>query len=148
MTVFRIHVGNGAEIQPRSLTEYRTRRESGNIVHPILGKPYPDITLRPAAARSGSIEMRLPVEASGWGRRGTWAEECLARGEVCSIINTLTSSLKNEVWMFFVVTGDISKELDPTKTEWVVKFDFQEIEPPARVYSTQPGMDPLPEDAA
>jgi hypothetical protein len=94
--------------------------------------------------------MRIPVDAAGWGRMGSWAEDCLARGEVCSILNTLDNDngLKGELWMFFVVTGDIGKELDSTRTEWVMTFDFQEIETPDRVYITSPGMAPLPEEAA
>lgn len=147
---FRIHVGEGYEFQPRTITQYKTRRSSGNIVHPILGRKFPDVTLRPGGARTGTIEMRLPIDATGWGRLGSWAEDLLTRGEVCSVLNTLDSThgLKTELWMFFVVVGDIGKELDSTRTEWVMTFDFQEIESPGRVYITSPGMDPLPEDAA
>jgi hypothetical protein len=146
---FRIHVGDGYEFQPRTITQYKTRRSSGNIVHPILGRKFPDVTLRPGGARTGTIELRVPVDAEGWGRKGSWAEDLLTRGEVCSITNTLPRfGLGDEVTMFFVVTGDIGKELDSTRTEWVMTFDFQEIETPDRVYITSPGMDPLPEDAA
>ena len=55
----------GAQTVTAEASTIRTRlsRPSRNIVHPVLGREDPDVTLRPAGVRAGVLELRVATLA-------------------------------------------------------------------------------------
>lgn len=126
-TMTEVHVGidkyhsSPRRIEPVLFTGYESTRQSGTIIHPVLGSSTPDVTLRPAQRRSGEFEMLFDSEHAA-----AAAESLLARGELCSV----RSQERDSVEMIFVVTGRIARTLDDeTRDMWIVRFGFQELDP-------------------
>lgn len=116
--------GGATTINPDLVLGYESQREPGSIAHPILGSSNPDVTLRPAQMRSGSLALGFltataEVDSSA-------AETNLGTAAVF----TLTESDRSTVGMRFVVTGPIRRTLDPeTRAAWSVAFDYTEVAP-------------------
>jgi hypothetical protein len=113
---------------PTQVLGYASSRQSRNIVHDILGRESPDITLRPASLRTGTLEMGFTSEADAKD-----AEDRHAVGGVFAIISTERASVE----MSYVTAGAIGRELeDSTRDAWVVRVDYQETTDAA-------GVDPI-----
>lgn len=110
----------GGTIQPLAVTTYLTSREAGTIVHPILGRSNPDVTLRPAMPRTGTLTLAFTDEADAKD-----AEDVHAAGGVFS----LTSDTLTTIDMTYVPNGRIERELVAGLTHWLVRIDFQEVAP-------------------
>lgn len=108
-------------ITPVLVLGYESEREPGNIIHPILGRANPDVTLRPAGLRTGELQLFFPDETEA-----AAAEDALAAAGVCE----LTTSDRASVNMTFVVEGRLARALDPeTRDHWTVTVGFQEVTP-------------------
>lgn len=106
-------------ITPTLVEGYEVTRTSQNVVHTILGKPDPDVSLRPAGMRSGTLELLFNTEADAW-----TAHDALCSGEVCALASTDLGGID----MAFVVTEDATITLDDdTRKVWHVEFGFQEV---------------------
>jgi len=103
-------------IKPLSAPGYESTRPSRNIVHPILGRRVPDITLRPAGVRTGTLRLIFPDDIES-----AVAEEALAAGG--EFVLTHTDSIT--VDMLFIVDGDIQRRQDDSGA-WEITFRFQE----------------------
>jgi len=110
----------GGTITPLAVTTYLTSREAGTIIHPILGRSNPDVTLRPAMTRTGTLVLAFTAEADA-----KEAEDAHAAGGVFS----LTSDSLTTIEMYYVANGRIERELADGSTHWIVRVDFQEIAP-------------------
>lgn len=116
--------GGATSITPDVVLGYESAREAGSIAHPILGSSSPDVTLRPAQMRSGSLTLGFlqataEVDSSA-------AESNLA----AAVAFTLTESTRPTAGMRFVVTGPIRRTLSTeTRATWTVSFDYTEIAP-------------------
>lgn len=107
-------------INPIAVEGYEVTRASQNVVHPIPGKPDPDVSLRPAALRSGTITVLFEDEEDAW-----IAHQALSLGEVCTFETTTRIGLD----MSFVTVDNIDISLDPTTAAaWRVTFGFQEVD--------------------
>lgn len=51
------------EVTPILVDGYEATREPGNVVHDIINKTYPDVTLRAPGARRGSLRLLFATEA-------------------------------------------------------------------------------------
>lgn len=113
-------ISNGTTaLTPQLVDGYEAARESGNLVHSIIGSTEPAITLRPANMRSG--ELRIVVGSDR--ALALQFEALLAGGTVCALADTDV-----DVAMSFVVTDSISTELDDeTRAVWIVVCGFQEV---------------------
>jgi len=104
---------------PELVTAWETSQASRNVLHTIIGKSDPDVTLKPSSTRSGTLEM-LFLSASA----ANTARGILATGTIFTIS-------ESETWLNglqFVLSGSISGALeDETRKLWIVTVDFTEV---------------------
>lgn len=121
-----IITSGAAVIAPTIILGYESSRETRTVVHPILGRPAPDATLRPAGLRTGRLEL---------GFTAATAEADSAAAETilsAAATFTLVSADRTTAQMAFVLPegGRLSRALDDsTRNAWVVSFDWTEITP-------------------
>lgn len=109
-------------IAPTVIDGFRSERESRNVVHPILGRDEPDVTLRPSNLRTGTLTLGFEGPTSE--ARSKAAEDMLA----ASGVFTLASTERATAEMSFIIQGTPSRELeDETRDAWIVTLDFQEV---------------------
>lgn len=111
--------GTETVIKPRSAPGYESRRESQNIVHQVLGRPDPDITLRPATVRVGTLSLVFDDDLSS-----AVAESAFAAGGEFVLHHGSSVTID----MLFVVTGGIRRRRERAGY-WVVELEFQETTP-------------------
>lgn len=106
---------------PEMITTWGVSQDSRNVVHTIIGRTDPDITLKPSATRTGTLEMLFTSASSAETARGI-----LANGTVFTISDS-------ETWLNgfdFVMSGSISTSLeDSTRNVWIITADFAEVIP-------------------
>lgn len=101
-----------------SMAAWDASAETRSIVHPILGRSDPDITLRPTGLRRGEFTL---VFATGAAAAAAWT--VLSDPQPL----TLSNSGVIEVAMQFVVAGgDLSHALSSAGV-WSLRVPFQEI---------------------
>lgn len=114
-----------ATIEPTLIIGYTAARTSANLVHDILGKPSPDVTLRPAQLRTGTLTLGFDSPTSETDSKT--AADLLATYEG---VFSLLSADRTTVDMTFVVSegGRIARDLeDETRAAWIVTADYQEV---------------------
>lgn len=132
-------------IVPTLVIGYEAARASRNIVHDILGSETPDVTYRPAKARSGRMRLLFATAVtSGYDWIDGYYVEVIAgsdpEADSLAAVNVLatyagpmqfTAAGRDTLAMTFVVgEGDITRTLDATtRRTWVVEFDYQEVAP-------------------
>jgi hypothetical protein len=110
-----------ATVTPELVTGYETRQSARNVIHEIVGRGDPDVTLRPARSRSGRLRCLFLDAADADGARYD-----LAQADVWALADTDLP----EIDMSFVLTGETAVRLDPdTLLRWVVEFDYREVLP-------------------
>lgn len=107
---------------PEVVNGYEASRPVETIVHKIIGRPDPDITLRPAGLRSGTLTLVFATGAAA-----ASAEAALLFPQVL----TLSDPDVPEVGMSFIVgpEGQASTstlDLDTQKV-WLLELPFQEV---------------------
>lgn len=112
----------GGTITPEVVEGFSASRSARSIVHNIMGRTDPDITLRPAGLRKGTLTLVFAT-----GALAQAAEAILAVPQIFA----LSDADVPEVNMQFVVAdGDIRTTLDlETQTAWLVEVPYQEITP-------------------
>lgn len=109
-------------ITPTLLLGYQAARQAQTIVHPILGRADPDVTLRPATLRTGTLGMGFSGVGSAAASKA--AEDLLATAALFTLSDTDLPS----IGMKFAVTGNITRELeDETRSAWLVSVDYTEV---------------------
>lgn len=109
-------------IEPQIVLNITSDQTSGNIVHPILGRANPDVTIRPAGLRTGSIEMGFAGDTAEADSEA--ARSLHATGGVFVV----TSDDRSTLEMFYIVSGRIVRELeDGSRDAWIVRVDYQEV---------------------
>lgn len=106
---------------PELVTAWAVSQESRNVVHAIIGRTDPDVTLKPASSRTGTLEMLFTSATLAETARGI-----LANGTIFTISDS-------ETWLDgfnFVMSGNISTALeDETRNLWILTADFTEVIP-------------------
>lgn len=117
-----ITVGD-ATIAPQQVMSISSEQASGTIIHPILGRSYPDVTIRPAAMRTGTIEM-------GFYGPNSEADSATARALIATGgVFTIASEERATLSMTCVASGRIALQLeDTTRDAWVLSVDYQEVQ--------------------
>lgn len=109
-------------ITPELIDGYEAKREARTIVHPILNRSNPDITLRAPSLRSGEFRCLFPVQA-----------DAVAAFAVLSIPQVLTlndADVPAVAMSFVVAEGDLTIALDDeTRDVWWVTVPFVEVTP-------------------
>jgi hypothetical protein len=101
-----------------SILGWSDDRESGNVMHDIIGRSDPDVTLHPARARSGSFQALCTDMVAGWALR-----ELLAGAAVLHLVNT---DLPDTDMDFVLVTANIELD-DVTLIRAVVTVEFRQV---------------------
>lgn len=111
-------------ITPTQVLRVDGMQMAGNKVHPIIGRADPDVTLRPAGTRTGTLEL---------GFHGLTSEadsKAAADAHALGGVFTLTTDDRVTLTMFYVVRdgGQIARTLEPeSRDAWLVTVDFQEV---------------------
>lgn len=111
-------------IAPTQVNEITSERDSGVLVHEVLGRPVPDVTLRPASSRKGTLEMLFA---------GVGAEDASAAAEDAHTVPgmfTIASDERPTLSFSYVPVGRITRVLDAqTRDVWLVRVEYREITP-------------------
>jgi hypothetical protein len=108
-------------ITPELVLGYETTQASRNIVHEVLGRPDPDVTLAPAGTRSGTLSLFFLTEAD--------AEAARVLHTAASTF-TLTDADRPAMGMVYVTAGAITVTLDDqTRERWTVAVEYREVLP-------------------
>ena len=109
-------------ITPLLVLGWSAARRSHSLVHPVLGRTDPDVTLRPAGMRTGTLTMLFANAADAAAAEAVFAVAqrlTLADPDVAAVAMT-----------FVVAEGDIAAVLDPeTRVRWTLAVPFQEVAP-------------------
>lgn len=108
-------------VSPIQVNGYETARASRNIVHVIIGRADPDVSIQPAGLRRGTLELLFgnPVDA-----------EACSDLHAESAVFTYTDSDVPGVSMRYVLQdgADLETALDSDAgISWVVKVPYQEV---------------------
>lgn len=110
-------------ITPTLVEGYDAQRGGGAIVHQIPGRSTgPDVTLRPAGLRTGTLNLFFTSETAA---TQAWAAVCVA-----GVFQVLSD--ERSIGMSFVVPEgqQIGFQLDDTtRAHWRVTVPFQEVTP-------------------
>lgn len=110
-------------ITPTIVLGFESRSVAQTIVHDIIGRPHPDVTLRPASSRSGTITL---------GFHGPTSETDSATAETLlrtPAVFTAISDERNSLSLSFVVQDDVVRELeDESRDAWVVRCGYREVD--------------------
>lgn len=106
-------------LTPTLVLGYSATRTSNSVVHTIIGRPAPVVTLRPAMLRSGTLELFFPEKADAFA-----ALDAHAQGSVLRLVDGT-----DEREMRYVLAGNVSVELETETYTWKVSADFQEVAP-------------------
>lgn len=117
-----ILISGSTVITPSVVTAIDTERVSGNRVHDIIGRANPDVTLRPAGTRSGTLSIVFVGATSE--ADSAEAETALA----AAAIWTLSSDDRASLEMSFVTSGRIARTLDARTGTWTLEVEFREVE--------------------
>lgn len=111
-----------ATCTPDHVVGYQSTATTQTIIHPLLGRTYPDVTIRPAAARIGTLTMLFDDEAAG---RACELLHAYTAGPLVLVSDDVV-----DVSMTFMPAGAITRTLDTvTSAVWVVAVPYQEIHP-------------------
>jgi hypothetical protein len=113
-------ISNGsATITPTLILGYESDAESNNVVHKIIGRADPDVSLAPDSPRSGTLELFFESYADAWEARGLHAAPA---------VWTLTDPDVPAVNMSYVRDGSMTISLDPDSRElWTLSVGYQEV---------------------
>jgi hypothetical protein len=106
-------------ISPDLILSWESSQESRNIVHTIIGRSNPDVTLKPANLRTGTLELFFTTPEDAF--------ECAAlHADAATFLITSDQSWIDG--MIYVVTDSIGQILEDTTREyWQVNVPYQEI---------------------
>lgn len=108
-------------ITPELILGWNASQATRNIIHPIIGKASPDVTLKAAGLRTGNLEL-LFMNATEAETARTMLSQALP-----FLIESDEAFLDN---FRFVVASSISSALeDTTRNMWTISVDFQEVTP-------------------
>jgi hypothetical protein len=108
-------------VTPILVDGYTSTRESGNVVHTIIASASPEVTLRAARLRTGTLVLLFATQAEAL------AAEAL---HALPVVLTLADPDVSGINMSYVAHGTIVVELDDqTRELWTVSVDFQEVTP-------------------
>ena len=110
---------DGGTITPLAVSEYSVEQEAGNIVHQVLGRTDPDVTLRPAGLRTGTLTLTFRTAAEGDDAR---------RQHATGTVFTLTSSDVDVVNMRYVLADKLGT-VQGKAGEWIITVGFHEVAP-------------------
>lgn len=108
-----------ASSRPIQVVGYESSRQSANVFHEVIGRSYPDVTLRPAGLRTGTFSFLFDNEVD--------AAECERMHSTTAVL-TLDDPEVPTAATRYVADGQISRRLDSeSMVLWVVSVAYQEV---------------------
>lgn len=121
MTATITRAGATAAITPDLVLPFEATDETGTVVHPIAGSPYPDVTLAEAAAATGTLRLFFLTHDDA---------EAARQYHRAPAAFTLSSSDMPWLPQYYVVNGPIRRAQQERQTRrWIVEIPFQEVRP-------------------
>lgn len=112
-------LNNESLIEPLMLLQYEAETESNNIVHRVIGKGEPDVSLAEDTTRMGTLHLFFETKADAW--------EAFALLRDISVW-TLSDTDHEELNMDFTRQGRMKIRLDSvSRRRWIIEMDYQEI---------------------
>lgn len=109
-------------INPTEILEYADESDGGNLIHRVLGRAAPDVTLRPGNLRTGTLT--LGFEGPDSETDSAAARTLLNTGTVFALASTDRATVE----MAFVRLGTVGRQLESTTRDaWIVTVQFQEV---------------------
>lgn len=105
-------------ITPVEIEGYTSRRNSGNLAHPVLGSEETGVTYRPAKRRRGTLTLMFSDEVDSKA-----AEDEHTETGTFALTNAETSTIE----MTYVVLGGIERDFAPSEGLWRVTVDYLEV---------------------
>lgn len=102
------------------LGEWASEDEPGTLVHPVLGREYPDVTLRPAQASTGTMRLFFMDFAAADAARRFHRAPAVFR------------AVTDIPWLpaAYVPNGPLRRaQQSENMLRWVLEVPFQEVEP-------------------
>lgn len=113
-------ITNGATtVTPSLITGYEVTQQSGNVLHPVLGRADVDVSFNPLGLRSGSLTFAFDTATHVFAARDLHAST-----GICVLADTDVPA----VGMRYVPSGAVTVALDDeTLTVWLLTVEFQEV---------------------
>lgn len=106
-------------IQPQVATLTGNTVPTQTQFHAVIGRSYPDITVRDLGMATGTIEMVFADEGDSLD-----AFEALRSADFWNYSDSDVESID----LNFVLSGSLSRNLDPqTRSVWLVSLGYQEV---------------------
>lgn len=105
--------------RPLQVLGYESQRASANVFHDVIGRANPDVTLRPAGLRTGTLTYLFGSEVD--------ALECERMHSGTGVL-TLDDPDLPTIAMPYVADGAITRQLDSeTRRLWLVGVAYREV---------------------
>lgn len=96
--------------------------ESRNVIHRIIGRPDPDVTLQPAELRTGTLKLFFMTESD--------ADAAVALHRQAGVFVLSIPERPSFDGFSYVLDGRIQRELDDvTLRRWTVEVQYREVQP-------------------
>ncbi|WNM25245.1 hypothetical protein [Demequina capsici] len=106
-------------LTPILVTGWSSTRLARNVLHDIVGTEWPEVTLRPAAPRSGTLQLLCATLADGVAMEAFHAQ---------AKVLTLADPESAPLGMNYVASGRIDLDIDEdTRDKWIVSVEFKEV---------------------
>jgi len=100
------------------LRGWESTDEAGTLVHPIIGAEWPDVSLRPAAARTGTMRMLFASPADA---------------EAARVFHRAPAVFTTASTLLWVPAAYVPVRVRPMQQDgphrWIVEVEFQEVQP-------------------
>lgn len=115
-------ISNGTTtIVPDLILGYDVSTESNNILHRIIGRTSPDVSLRADSLRTGELRLFFQNRTSAFAARTL---------HTAASVFTLVDAGMPELNMTYVRRGAMTITLDPeTRQRWILTIGFDEVAP-------------------
>lgn len=105
-------------VYPELVTGYDSRRESGNLLHMVIGRADPDVTLKAAGLRQGTLEVWCSGHATALAVEALHAQVGVLH---------LTDDDAPGLGMDYVVAGPVEVRPEIGTTRWLVRVAYAEV---------------------
>lgn len=103
-------------VTPLLVTGWETEAETRNVLHAVLSKSTPDVTLRGGYTRTGTLEMLFTDEADAL---------TAALMHKAAAVFTIASTEITDANYSYVVSGNVKTALDEdTRAQWLVTVEY------------------------
>lgn len=107
-------------VYPELVTGYESRRESGNLLHTILGRTEVDVSFKAAGLRTGSLEVYCADLTTALAVDALHAQVGVLH---------LTDDAQPGLDMHYVLSGPIEVRPQIGTPRWLVRVEYTEVLP-------------------